>query len=361
MKGDRLRSMGAELIASLGLVFVTAGVIIWFTSVLPTTDSGSNALYELVIHVSFGGVMLVLGVHTERSDLEPHERFDVMVWCFSGFLVLVGLAIWGQLGTLLSRGLTPNAVSDIVVFGSMGGAFGVIAGINWGRAARNRELAEQNEAQRETLMLLNRLMGHDIRNDIMVIAGNADVLADQVTSEGASSVDVIQRRSDTILRLLEDTDTLVETLGGDHELEPVDLTLLLREETVKIRQDHPGLTVERSIPDGLRVVADGLVHQLFSNLLENAVQHNDPEGLTITVEARDAGDTVDVVVADDGSGIPEEVRDDCFELGQQGERSDGDGLGLYLVSRLAAVYGGEVTLAEGTDGATFEITLPAAD
>lgn len=57
--------MGAELIAALGLVFVVAGLAIWYAFVLPTTTSVSGALHQFVMHVLFGGVILGLGVHTE--------------------------------------------------------------------------------------------------------------------------------------------------------------------------------------------------------------------------------------------------------------------------------------------------------
>lgn len=360
-KDGRLPSAGAELIAALGLVFVVAGVVTWSTSVLPTTDATHAALYELVVHVMFGGVVLVLGIHTERSNLEADQRFDVMVWCFSGFLFLVGLTVWGEIDTLLAGGLSEAFVSDVVVFGSMGGAFGVVAGVNWGHAARNRELAETNEEQRETLVLLTRLLRHDIRNDVTAINGHADLVAEHVDPAGEPSLEVIQRRTDGVIRLLRDTDTLVETLGGERELEALDLSEVLREEVANIVDAYPAVDVRANVPEDLSIVADGLVHQLFSNLLENAVAHNDPEDLRIDVEATDAGEDVVVVVSDDGVGVPEYLREDCFDLGEQGERSDGDGLGLYLVSRLADVYGGSVVLETATDGATFRVSLPAAD
>jgi signal transduction histidine kinase len=350
--------MGAELIAALGLVFVVAGIFIWFTFVLPTTTSTQGALHELVMHVLFGGLILALGLHTERSDLGAHERFDVMVWCFSGFVFLLGLAVWGAVDQLLAGNFSGEIASDILVFGSLGGAFGVIAGINAGRSTRNRELAERIDEQRETLVLLTRLLRHDIRNSMMAIQGHAEIASEYVEPDGESSMEVIQTRVDAILRLLADANTLVEALGGDREFERVNLTAVLRSEVESIRDSHSAVDVAADVPEDLVVTADGLVHQVFSNLLENAVAHNDPEGLELRVEATDDGDHVEVVVADNGSGIPEDLRAECFELGRQGPGSDGDGLGLYLVSRLADVYGGDVTLAENTDGATFHVTLP---
>jgi two-component system OmpR family sensor kinase len=353
---------GSELVAALGLVFVVSGVVLWSQSVLPNTASVQSALYELVVHVLFGGVILALGVHIERSELGSEERFTVMVWCFSGFLFFLGLAVWSHLGSLLAGRFTAAFASQAVTFGSMGGAFGVIAGVNYGRSTRNRRLAERNDDQRETLVLLTRLLRHDIRNDMMAINGHAEIVSDHVEPEGESSLEIIKRRSNAIVRLLRDTDTLVETLGADREFEQINLSMVLEDEIASIDNTYPKVDIDADVPDGLWVVADGLVHQLFSNLLGNAVAHNDPETLTLRVESRRVGDTVETVVADNGVGIPEDYREAFFELGEQGEGSNGDGLGLYLVSRLADVYGGDITLDEAPEGgARFVIELPAAE
>lgn len=265
---------GAVLVAALGLVFVVAGVTLWTEAVLPTAGETHEVLYELVIHVLFGGVMLVLGLQVERSQLDAEERYALMVWCFAGFLGLFGLAIWSAIGALANGDVTADFASQAVVFGSMGGAFGAIAGVNRGRATKNRNLADRVEEQRETLVLLTRLLRHDIRNDMMAISGHADLLADHVEPGGEDSLAVISRRSDATVRLLEDADTLIESLDEAREHEHVDLSVVLDEEIAAIADSHPSVDLRVSVPDALVVVADGLVHKLFSNLLENAVAHN---------------------------------------------------------------------------------------
>jgi signal transduction histidine kinase len=357
---DRVPLDGSVLVATLGLVFVLSGVAVWSQSILPTAETVPAALYELVMHVLFGTVTLLSGIHIERSELAPEERREVILWCFSAFLFFFWLAVWSELDAVLSATLTRELVSNVVVFGSIGGAFGAIIGVNRGRATRNEILAERTEEQRETLELLTRLLRHDIRNDTQAINGHAEFLSEEdLSGDGESSLTVIEQRSDAILRLLEDTSTLLETLGSDRDLRPIVLRRIVDREVTSIRDGHPEVTVEADIPDDVQVVADGLLHQLFLNLLSNAVEHNDPEGLRLRVEARVREETVDVTVSDNGRGMPDEVKGHCFELGEKGPGSSGDGLGLYLVSRLADVYGGSVSAgdAEG-GGARFDITLP---
>jgi signal transduction histidine kinase len=359
---DRLPLDGSELVAALGLVFVLSGVTLWSQSILPAVETVPAALYELVMHVLFGTVILLLGIHLERSELVPEERREVILWCFSAFLLFFWLAVWSELDAVLSATLTRELVSNIVVFGSIGGAFGAIIGVNRGRATRNEILAEKTEEQRETLELLTRLLRHDIRNEMQAVNAHAGFLAEEDLSEdGESSLSVIEQRSDGILRLLEDTSTLIETLGSDRELRPVSVSTVVEQEATAIRDEHSEVTVETDVPEDLQVVADGLLHQLFRNLLSNAVAHNDPEDLRIHVGAKRRQNLVDITVSDSGTGIPEAVRETCFELGEKGPGSTGDGLGLYLVSRLADVYGGDVEVSDSpSGGAQFDITLRAA-
>lgn len=246
-----------------------------------------------------------------------------------------------------------------MVFTSLGGAFGVVAGVNHGRATRNQQLAERNEEQRETLALLTRLVSHDVRNDMMVVKGYAELLQEKVDDDDLDAVDVIYSHVDTTIELLEDASTLVKTLDEDREFEPIDLASVLAHEVQSLKRDHPAVEVETDLPEELTVEADRLLHQLFANLLGNAVAHNDVGDLTVSVHAERDGAWAEVVVADDGQGIPEELRDRVFELGDRGAGSDGDGIGLYLVLRLAELYGGGVTLEDSpAGGAQFRIRLP---
>lgn len=91
------------------------------------------------------------------------------------------------------------------------------------------------------------------------------MLADHVEPEGEADLEVIQRRSQSVIRLLVDTDTLMERLEEEREFDPIDLTAVVREEVASVADDRPAVTVESEIPDGLWAGADGLAHQLFSN------------------------------------------------------------------------------------------------
>jgi signal transduction histidine kinase len=122
----------------------------------------------------------------------------------------------------------------------------------------------------------------------------------------------------------------------------------------------PMLVLWADLPDEAPVVADDLLPRIYSNLLRNAVEHNDDAPARVSVTAERTGDAVVVRIADDGPGIPAAERSTLFE------RSDNTGaahgLGLYLVRTLAERYGGTVELTEtGPDGSAFVVELPAAE
>ena len=101
--------------------------------------------------------------------------------------------------------------------------------------------------------------------------------------------------------------------------------------------------------------------EAFPELVEfadGAAVHNDGP-VRIDISVREAGDDAVVAVfADDGSGVPEEIRSEIFEMGAKGPDSSGTGFGLGFVRALTESYGGGVTVGQSDlGGAEFRVTL----
>ena len=106
------------------------------------------------------------------------------------------------------------------------------------------------------------------------------------------------------------------------------------------------------------------VGQVLRNLLNNALAHT-PEGGTITVTARTAGEQVAVTVHDTGTGIAPEhlphVFDRFYRADQSRRKTGGAGLGLAIVKQLVIAIGGTITAESAPgQGSTFTFTLPVA-
>jgi signal transduction histidine kinase len=105
-----------------------------------------------------------------------------------------------------------------------------------------------------------------------------------------------------------------------------------------------------------------LLSQAIANLLDNALKYT-PAG-SITLRARQTGETARVEVADTGPGVPADRRDAVFDrfVRLEGSRSTpGNGLGLSLVRAVARLHGGDAWLEDNNPGLKAVITLPTAD
>jgi len=114
--------------------------------------------------------------------------------------------------------------------------------------------------------------------------------------------------------------------------------------------------------DGLAVGAEReITVDLLHPIVENACRH--ARSRVCLSAALIDGSCVELVVDDDGGGVPEADLERIFEPGERGTsetdlRHDGAGLGLALARRLARSVGGEVSAKPGTEGARFVVRLP---
>jgi signal transduction histidine kinase len=95
--------------------------------------------------------------------------------------------------------------------------------------------------------------------------------------------------------------------------------------------------------------------------VENALRHT-PGGTTVTIRAAPRGDAVELVVEDDGPGIPPEHRPHVFDRFYRidGTMASGSGLGLAIARELAELMGGSLELSEGTRRTRFTLRLPGS-
>ncbi|MFB6172633.1 MAG: sensor histidine kinase [Haloarculaceae archaeon] len=235
------------------------------------------------------------------------------------------------------------------------------------RDVTDRMAAEQTLLERsEQLAVLNRLLRHDIRNDLNVVLGWGEELRDHV--ETAPGREALERVLDTArhsLELTEEARDLVTALeeGDAMPHQVVDLGAKLRQEVEKTRRRYPEATLVApgSFPAS-PVRANELLGSVFGNLLNNAVIHNDTDEPRIEVGVTVEGGRVVATIADNGPGIPDARKAELFERESRLSDTSGTGMGLYLVQYLVEEYGGTVSVADRDPrGAVFSVDLPLAD
>jgi signal transduction histidine kinase len=128
------------------------------------------------------------------------------------------------------------------------------------------------------------------------------------------------------------------------------------------RAQARGVAVTSETEAGLPAVAvsEDRLRQVLLNLAMNAIDAT-PEDGTVRLAARSAGDGVELVVSDEGPGIPEDSRTRVFEPFFSGRSDRPGGLGLAICRRIAEEAGGSIRVADGrTGGAEFCVNLPTA-
>jgi len=294
-----------------------------------------------------------------RSSVAPKQYPRMLGWASLGFAV-IGIII---VTLLIMPEINIDSINSIIAGFGIGTLGGLVAGYNEAQARERGRVAERERlaakhAEKENARLehLNHLLRHDILNSAMVIEGYADILLDDLSEENAKSVQIIQRQAKSIEELIENVRTYMQAADEDTPLQPKNLSKTLRGEIESVKSSFPDLNVTTEIPDGVTVYADPLLRSVFSNLLRNAVIHNESESPEIAVTVEPAADTVTICIRDNGPGISEEVRQKLTTKPQEGQH----GFGLYLVQTLVSRYEGSLefeTAAGEPTGTTAIVTF----
>ncbi|HJT38645.1 MAG TPA: HAMP domain-containing sensor histidine kinase, partial [Actinomycetota bacterium] len=208
---------------------------------------------------------------------------------------------------------------------------------------------------------------HELRTPLASIVGFAELFAGGIEKmppdavhEGLSAIVRQGRRMASLVNDLLDLSQL-ELGKARMKIQPMPLAPTV-EQSIANAQTPDGSHVHMNVPPDLRVIADpNRLDQVLTNLLSNAFRHGGPN---VEVEAHRRNGSVTLVVADDGPGIPADLRPHLFEpfsRALDAQAKEGSGLGLAIARSLVEAFGGSLSYepADG-GGARFIVQLPAA-
>jgi signal transduction histidine kinase len=215
------------------------------------------------------------------------------------------------------------------------------------------------------------IAAHELRNPMhsLLLQVSAALQAARQHSE-MSLVRRLERVQQIVDRYVKRASLLLDVarINATHQsvhVENADFAEVIREvvESYAAEAEFHQSPLNVEIPESLPGRWDRLgLEQIVSNLVSNAIKFGAGAPIHIVL-ARDEGERVRFEVRDRGVGIAEGDQDRIFwrfeQLPADGMRSQGAGLGLWLVRELVTVHGGEVTVTSALgDGATFTVTLP---
>ena len=213
----------------------------------------------------------------------------------------------------------------------------------------------------QRLQVFNRILRHNLRNDLNVVLGHAENLGEDFPG-AREEADIIRRKARELIDISEKAREVGKTLeSDDRSTGTIDVTDCVERTCAEFRQTYPDAELTANLPDETTVYADKTLDAAIGEVVENAIEHNDRERPTVGVSVSAAGDEwVELTVTDDGPGIPKEERSVLAE-GEETALHHGSGLGLWLANWIVGKFGGELTFADTNDGATVALRLQRAD
>jgi len=191
----------------------------------------------------------------------------------------------------------------------------------------DKRTAELKEANEEANFYLD-LMTHDINNANMAALGYAEMMGDGSGSCGTEYSGKVKNAVKQSIRIIQNVSMIRKIRDYDRALKPIRISGIINESL-----DHiPDVSLEYDKTD-LKVLADELLTEVFVNLIGNSVKYTEKD-CKIKITAEPKGNEVIICIEDNGPGMPDYLKEKCFERSVRGEKTahlkSGKGLGLYI-------------------------------
>lgn len=356
-----MMEQGGRYAAGISLLVVPTLGLLGAATALLFRDSTT------LLDFAFGWIapVLLLGVLAYTVGWtrdQPVTGDDVLVlglW-FVGGAVLFGLA---ALATYYFQIVKGGVIVDyrfgLVNWSIGGGAIGLLVGnYDVHQHLTRRKLGRA----RQQASVLNRVLRHDIRNDLNVVFGYLDRI-EAGSAEEREAIAVVRERAEHLHDVSERARMIEEAIQAER-LTTVDVAAAVRAHVERLERDYPGANIDLAGPERACVRAiDGIVPALWEPL-ENAVVHNDRSAPGVDVRIAPADDRpdgqVEITVADTGPGFPE-LEEVVFGDDAESQLDHSRGTGLWLLKMTVEESGGHTSVSDaGGDGTLVTVRLPAA-
>ncbi|HEX4709398.1 HAMP domain-containing sensor histidine kinase [Phenylobacterium sp.] len=342
-----------------------------WSEVRSLTQAGPIAFRATAARLSDGSLLVVGRDDAGRRDFEARTA--------DGLLIALAVVVTASLGVglllnalVIRRADAVAGVAERIAAGDLGARAEVSErGDSFDRigASLNRML-DRIEALLTGMRTVTDSLAHDLRTPLTRMRRVVDVALDPATShrDCRAALELVSLELEGVLSVFT---ALIDIARAESGLSREMMqSLRLDELVVDVASlfapvlEDAGQRLEIRPMDPL--VIDGheqLLRQAVGNLLFNAARYAGP-GATVTLEARIAAGVAEIVVADNGPGIPEEHRDrvkDRFVRLDEARGGSGSGLGLAIVAAAAKLHGGELRLEDNRPGLRAVLTTATGE
>jgi PAS domain S-box-containing protein len=221
-------------------------------------------------------------------------------------------------------------------------AIGIIRDIS-----ERKKREEELNAHREHIKLINKILRHDIINDLSVIKSALRLYESTKEEELLAEASAYVNKSVELINRMRELESFI---SSHRDLELYSVTDVCK----KVLASYPAITF--NIEGEGQVLADESLSSVIDNIIRNAVVHGKTDRIDIKIGER--GEYCEIRIADHGVGIPDEIKEQIFEESFAYGETGGTGLGLHIVKKAMETYDGHVHVEDNTPrGAVFVLAL----
>lgn len=335
------------------------------------------------------GIVYPVDGSSPHSISEDEQELDVIHWVWQNrrragattetfpkakrlyFAICTWQQVYGVIGILMEKQTQPDAFTSSILFSILGECALTLESLRNADEKEKAAVLAKNEQLRANLL---RSISHDLRTPLTSIFGNADtllhcydVLDDQTRKQIFSD---IYDDAQWLIGLVENLLSITKIANGNVKLHLSDqvvddiISEALRHIDRRSAEHHITMNCGE-IPLLVRVDA-GLIMQVLINLVNNAIKYT-PAGSTIQITAIQRGNVAEICVSDNGTGIPNELKERVFEMFFTGSNPTSDsrrslGLGLSLCQVIVHAHHGKMTLKDNLPhGCIFSFTVALSE
>jgi len=207
--------------------------------------------------------------------------------------------------------------------------------------------------RQQRIQVLNRILRHNLRNDLNAAKGYVGVMADG-GPEAESSQQKVEGILDDLVTIGKKAQSTENVLEAEPLVDsPTQLGVLITDAIESVKSEYDSVSVSGSVPATVALrINPVIIGSVIEEIIENAVRHTD-SAITISYDA----ETTTLTIADDGPGIPDhEIV--VLDTAQETDLQHGSGLGLWLVKWGTDSFGGTVHFDTDETGTSVRIDLP---
>lgn len=282
-------------------------------------------------------------VSARDANVFPRRTWHIIVFTSLGEL---DQAIFPLLAQLQTGTIALLALLLIVLVGMIAMLFVWNSNLKKQVGLQTGKIADLNDV----LKILNKILRHDILNDVTVIENGIKMFKDGSDQEGLEvSFQALNRSKNTISKMRE----LEGAVSAGKQLEPVNVKAVSEAVANSFSELNITVTGEATAQ------ADKALNSVIENLVRNAKMHGQTDKVEIVIEKKN--DMVEIKVKDWGKGIPDDIKSKLFTEGFKYGDTGNTGLGLYIVKKTIERYGGDVAVVDNEpQGTVLTLTFQAS-